>query len=738
MKTTVKKSRLYILLGALLSIGCLVFAGWMSNIHAETASYTIYGKDRTENSVRFYITQDNIQAYCFDANRHTLHNTGNEFYPTPETPSNEVSYLMLHCYPVTTYINGTNHTPEFAQLITQVAVWMFEGYVDLDGSINAKSENSFTARTGTKPDWITAHGNTVVDAASSLVKDARKNGPSATIPDELKSKLYIPADNSMQRMLIAPRNPWGRIQLTKTINLPEGLLTDANYDITQINFEIYKGDTPTGKAFKIKPDSKNEQGFIGYDKDNPTHDYINIQPGFYSIRETNVPVGIIGSQPSESVYLGAYTGSNSVLHFKFDNNFKTIEINDLIIKKGVGEQGDIPLKGAEFEVVFTSGSESRKWILQSDEQGKVKLDKNHLIDGDSLYELGEHKNRLPLGKLTIKEIKAPEGYALSKNVSEYNLGDYINSGKSFEPLIVVNKHVRANIRFVKKDGATSNPLAYVPFKITNTKTNESHIIVTDANGLYDSSVIEHAKQTNANDTLPLEDFSKGTLDLASTQCGLWFEGNGKDPVDNEKGSLPYGTYVLEELRGETNKGYELISTVFEVKGNESLDFGELLNWKIGIHTKLMATPKPGDTYVLEDTISYTHLPENKEYTVITSFIVLAEDGTSEKLLVDGAEYTQSTKFTPDKREGDLVVESTIPKSALVGKTIVAFEEIYDGEELIASHTNPLDAEQTVVFEREKVIQKTGIEEIYTSDNLFIGIGSAFLILLYIQKRRNVF
>ena len=43
--------------------------------------------------------------------------------------------------------------------------------------------------------------------------------------------------------------------------------------------------------------------------------------------------------------------------------------------------------------------------------------------------------------------------------------------------------------------------------ITNTATGESHVVVTDKNGEYDSTAIDHSKNTNANDKL-LKDYKK--------------------------------------------------------------------------------------------------------------------------------------------------------------------------------------------------------------------------------------
>ena len=83
---------------------------------------------------------------------------------------------------------------------------------------------------------------------------------------------------------------------------------------------------------------------------------------------------------------------------------------------------------------------------------------------------------------------------------------------------------------------------------------------------------------------------------ARTVCGLAIS----EP-DDSKGALPYDTYIIEELRSDSNKGFEIIPP-FEIvvsKNNLVIDLGTLTDEyekEISIHTT--ATSKDGEKTIL--------------------------------------------------------------------------------------------------------------------------------------------
>ena len=147
---------------------------------------------------------------------------------------------------------------------------------------------------------------------------------------------------------------------------------------------------------------------------------------------------------------------------------------------------------------------------------------------------------LPYGKFRIVESEAPDGYltdgakpidfAMTENGKIVDLTDEAHS--------IYNQIKRGDIEGVKIGAGTHKRLANVPFRITSKTTGENHVVVTDDNGQFSTSAewASHKHNTNAGKT---------------SEDGVWF---GTSEPDDSKGALPYDTYIIEELRSESNKG----------------------------------------------------------------------------------------------------------------------------------------------------------------------------------------
>ena len=71
----------------------------------------------------------------------------------------------------------------------------------------------------------------------------------------------------------------------------------------------------------------------------------------------------------------------------------------------------------------------------------------------------------------------------------------------------------------------------------------SYTHLTDDNGQFSTSAdwASHKHNTNAGKT---------------SEDGVWF---GTSEPDDSKGALPYDTYIIEEMRCDSNKGFEPVS-----------------------------------------------------------------------------------------------------------------------------------------------------------------------------------
>ena len=97
-----------------------------------------------------------------------------------------------------------------------------------------------------------------------------------------------------------------------------------------------------------------------------------------------------------------------------------------------------------------------------------------------------------------------------------------------------------------------------------------------------------------------------------------------------------------------------------------------------------------------DKVTYRNLVPGKEYTISGK---LMDQKTGKAALVDKKELTAQARFTPDKASGSIELAFTFKADELGGKNLVAFEELYYGNTLVASHTDIKDEAQTVTLEK---------------------------------------
>lgn len=172
----------------------------------------------------------------------------------------------------------------------------------------------------------------------------------------------------------------------------------------------------------------------------------------------------------------------------------------------------------------------------------------------------------------------------------------------FQTAVVEQQPYRGDLEFVKVSDGDQQRLANVPFSIMSKTTGEGHIIVTDRNG-YASTASSWAKHTvNTNG---------GT----SSADGIWF---GTSVPDDSKGALLYDTYVVEELRCETNENMNLLK--FEVavyKDSVTIQLGTLTDDSIELETTALDKKtgyhlaKPEESVTLIDTVEYEGLKRGR-------------------------------------------------------------------------------------------------------------------------------
>ena len=403
------------------------------------------------------------------------------------------------------------------------------------------------------------------------------------------------------------------------------------------------------------------------------------------------------AQITEDGELAALSGSNQYsVSDKVIRGGVKIQKRDLETKD-TKAQGGATLKDTAFEIISLNDNAV---LVDGKLYNKNEVVKTIHTGVDGIATTAA--DTLPYGKYRIEESNAPEGY-LTDGAKPIEF-EITEDGKivdlTDEAHSIYNQIKRGDIEGVKIGAGTHKRLANVPFRITGKTTGESHIIVTDANGQFSTSSdwVSHKQNTNAGKT---------------SEDGIWF---GTSTPDDSKGALLYDTYTIEELRCDSNKGMTLIPA-FDVvvsRNKVVVDLGTLTDEyepEITIHTT--ATDKvtgeksivAGKNVTIVDTVTLDGLTKGTKYQLKGWQMVKSENA---QLLIDGQPVESNYTFTAKKSEMEVEVSYTFNASALGGKDLVTFEELYDLSNpdepvKVAEHKDIEDEGQTVTIE-ERVIE----------------------------------
>ena len=317
---------------------------------------------------------------------------------------------------------------------------------------------------------------------------------------------------------------------------------------------------------------------------------------------------------------------------------------------------------------------------------------------------------LPYGTYQIAETKPGEGYLhTDQTVRSFQIRQDGQVIEFRDGDAAYNQVIRGDLQFVKVgEGGEANMhrFANVAFKLTSQTTGESHIVVTDENGEVrtETEWNPHSQTTNGNDEITDE-----TLwdDHAGTWFGLTTEGWTVD-VQDGLCALPYDTYTLEELPCEGNQGYELVKipNITISRNNTTIYLGTIDDQFEGVPeigtTALVDgehVAEPAGEITLVDTVAYENLKVGQTYKLSG---ILMYKATGEPLLVGEQQVTAELEFTPTTSEGTVELTYTFDASALAGKSVVVFEDLYQEESLVASHADLEDEGQTVIFGQPKI------------------------------------
>ena len=437
--------------------------------------------------------------------------------------------------------------------------------------------------------------------------------------------------------------------------------------------------------------------------------------GTLTVEETKAPNGYLldgaymqagdKSEQIKGLYVTQITEDGDLAVLSGSNQFS---VSDKVIRGGVkiqkrdletGDtkpQGSATLKDTAFDIISLNDNSV---LVEGKLYKKNEVVKTIRTDIEGVASTSS--DLLPYGKFRIVESEAPDGYltdgakpidfTITENGKIVDLTDEAHS--------IYNQIKRGDIEGVKIGAGTHKRLADVPFRITSKTTGESHIVVTDDNGQFSTSAgwASHKHNTNKGKT---------------SEDGVWF---GTSDPDDSKGALLYDTYIIEELSCASNKGFTLIPS-FEIvisRNKVTVDLGTLTDEyekEISIHTT--ATSKDGEKMIVAgkdvtiiDTVKLDGLVKGTKYQ-LKGWQMLQEENA--ELIIDGKRVENDYTFIADDEEMKVEIAYTFNASALGGKNLVTFEELYDLSNpkepvKVAEHKDIEDDRQTVLI-TERIIK----------------------------------
>ena len=476
--------------------------------------------------------------------------------------------------------------------------------------------------------------------------------------------------------------------------------------------------------------------------------------GTITVEETKAPAGftkdgaVVSSAKTgatisgtNNVYLFQFVDENSAVYLKSGNALSTslddetavtltyaerqingspkMEKHDFELDKKAA-MGGTSFEGISFEIYCLDDSV----VIGNDTYTKGQTITTVTSDAEGNIDVGM---QFPVGHYAVREKAANNYYTMTTgqihyfDIVEYQGEAFIQYESDTNAVTFMDRVIRGDLSFVKKNSDTGEALAYIPFRITNNTTGETHYILTGADGTY-TSAAGKTTNTNANDAVLSQYGDKDVIpqsvvDSLAKDAGLWF-GMGSEgtmtAANDSYGSFVYGTYTITELKTEATRSMKMYTSTFTIDTDgKVLDLGTVNNVPMGIKTTLVDVngehfTEPVSTITLTDHVAYKNLDTDKTYTLTGTLYVKEGDALTELM-------TETVDFTPAEKNGTQDVTFTFDASGLVGKSVVAFEELSVNGEFCAEHKDKDDENQTVIFPGIQTTARDNVTEDHVSN-----------------------
>ena len=482
--------------------------------------------------------------------------------------------------------------------------------------------------------------------------------PGKYVLKEIKApKGYVLSDEAIE-IVVEPGKTVNTIAKDQVIKGTIDLVKVANKDLVDstnpdnkpklAGIEISLTSKTTGKV--VKTVVTDNDGYATFGKNTVVFDT-------YILSETKGKEGYKLFEPFEVTI----SENGQTFHYVLED--KVIEQRLKVVKVDQETGKVIALAGTQFKIWDKYANNGKggyvSMALPNDTEVSdifTTNEKGYFVTTDTLK---YGKNRYEL-----REIKAPEKYVLNKTPYVFSVTDDTNT---IQLIYFANRLAKANVEVFKYDTSTNfdqkTAIAGVEFdlfKKDETGTTFVGTFKTDKKG-----------KINVKDLLVGDYFFKEVKPLA-----------GYLVLDKD---VPFTVTVDKD------------GTVIALEVENKRIPPKIGTTAIGKYTNQQKVT-PLKKVTITDTVKYSNLIIGKTYTVNGVLMDKEESITAGKdvpLLVNGKQITASKVFVAKNPNGMISLDFVFDASALAGKEIVVFENVYRDGRLVASHTDIHDKGQTV-------------------------------------------
>lgn len=316
-----------------------------------------------------------------------------------------------------------------------------------------------------------------------------------------------------QTLYWGQNEPKGNLTIEKSSSNPS--ITDNNncYSLEGAEYGLYNSEADANKDV-------NRVGTFTIKADGKANTIKDLKAKTYYLKETKAGKGY---DLDKKVYpVSIKSGKTEIKKVK--DNPQAAPVGILLKKRDKETGQDVPqrdakLEGAEFTVKYYKGdyaedvdpatqgaTPERTWVLKTDEDGFTYLQDNYKVSGDEFYYNSTNLPTIPIGTVTLRETKAPEGYKLN---DETFIVKVISEGSdeflsTYQEPIVPEQVIKGKIRIAKKDKDTGKVIQvagtvfdiYFNGQKVSSMTTDETGYATSEDLAYGEYVIKEAKAPN--------------------------------------------------------------------------------------------------------------------------------------------------------------------------------------------------------------------------------------------------